>query len=197
MIMAYGIAPKRAHTLPAGRRSFTDSAGPAPQIVRPGTYSDGQAMMGTPAGRESTKASESTYASGAAYRAALRGDTDRGLTGRTESVGPNPQVKSKAVKRYGVDGSELPGATNRSTGVQPAPLDRGGNIPGALPARDLKAGKPATERVGYVNGTYKVPTFPNTGKHFQGAPVITRSLGVSKLDTVAYTGATKRGPGTK
>jgi hypothetical protein len=101
--MAYGTIPKVRHILPAGRRSFSDAAAPAPQIVRPGTYSDGQPMMGTPAGRESTKATDSGYLSKDAksYRSDLRGDTERGLTGKVASVGPNPTVSSRNDKRYG------------------------------------------------------------------------------------------------
>jgi hypothetical protein len=68
-------------------------------------------------------------------------------------------------------------------------LIRGGNIAPSLPARDLQAGKRVTERVGYVDGSYKAPTHPNMRKHFQGVPVINRSMGVSKLESRRLPGA--------
>lgn len=197
--MTYGVKSKS--TLPPGRRSFTDAPS-APQIARPGASSDGQPRDGTPAGRESTTAGSSTYSSKAsqAYRAGLRGDTDVGLAGsKRESVGPNPQVGSKATRKYGIDGSKLPGATNASTGTQPVlAADRSAKLPGALPARDRQAGKMTSEHVGYrADGSFKEQTHPNTGKHFQGAAVLTRSPGLSKLDQAGYLSPTKRGPSTK
>jgi hypothetical protein len=79
-------------------------------------------------------------------------------------------------------------------------VDRSGGIPGAIPARDMQAGKIVTEVVGSApdgSGRYIDPSFPNMGKHFRGEPVITRSPGVSKLDRADYLAPTQRGPSTK
>jgi hypothetical protein len=64
----------------------------------------------------------------------------------------------------------------------------------------MQAGKIVTEVVGYApdgSGRYIDPTFPNQGRHIQGAAVLTRSPGVSKLDQAGYVAPTKQGPSTK
>ena len=125
---------EKHYTLPAGRRSFADSGVSAPQIVRPGTYGDGQSRDGTRAGAEHTTASTQRYNDPAArtYRQAQRGDPMQN----------NPGVMSKADKLTG---------KNSTHGKQPAPFDRGGNIAPSIPAVDLPVTKLAARRVvGYA-----------------------------------------------
>lgn len=155
--MAIGWKPSTTHALPAGRRSFTDSPGPKPDIVRPGRYADGQNVDGTPAGRESTKAASRSYADGKAYRADPRGETSRGLTGRPAGEGPNPSVQSKAVRRYGVDGSQLH-ATHSSTGRQPGAQQRD-FVPPSIPQRTYTGRLPP-------GGLVRQVGFPGGGKPF-------------------------------
>ncbi|MGH9643440.1 MAG: hypothetical protein ACRD3Q_13575 [Terriglobales bacterium] len=167
----YGLPPKNTHTLPAGRRSFTETAAKPPDVVRPSHYADGQDQAGTPPGRESTVAGRRAYADGAAYRQDLRGSTSRGTTGRPESKGPNPTVHSKSTKRYGRDGSRLEGATHKSTGDQPAPLDRSDEVPASLPAHHMPGGTAHTEVVGFApdgSGRHIPASHPNTQRHVGG-----------------------------
>jgi hypothetical protein len=165
--MSYGVPPKTTHSLPPGRRSFTEStkrivSGPQSEIVRPGRYADGQDQNGTPASNQ--------HHSGAANAGYL----DRSAVAHRASEGSqpyptesNPRVSSKNDKRYGRDGSKLSGATFKSTGGQPAGQQRDQIAPSWAPTAKERA-TPHSERVGWVNGKYVAPTHPNMGKHDPG-----------------------------
>ena len=156
--MAYGVPPKVTRTYPTGSRGFSETAQPKGEVTRPGTFIEGQHREGTPAGRESTRASSSRYEDKESQkvRADYRGES-QGLTGRRESEGPNPRVHSKAVRRYGVDGSRLD-ARYKSTGEQ-NPHQQHDEVPPSLPQRTY------TDRLP-PGGIVRQVGFPGGGKPF-------------------------------
>jgi hypothetical protein len=159
--MAIGFPPKSTHTLPAGRRSFTDTA-PKPDAVRPGSFSDGQPRDGTPAGNEHRSPAANAGYLDASARAHRAEEGSQPYPSQS-----NPTVHSKATKRYGRDGSKLSGATYKSPGDQPAPQQRD-ELPPSLPQKSYPRAEKTSERVGWVNGENRAATHPNTKRHDGG-----------------------------
>src|SRR5215471_19726007 len=93
--MAYGAPSKSV------RRGSVHSERPntiARGMVTPTTTADGQSRDGTPAGRQSTRASSQSYADGAAHRAA---EGSQPYPGMNPYGSKNPQVHSKAATFHG------------------------------------------------------------------------------------------------
>jgi hypothetical protein len=167
--MAYGVPPKNTHSLPPGRRGFSEStkeivSGSQSEIMRPGTYSDGTARDGTPKGNEHRtfapgKSPGYMDASSKAYRAEIGS--------APPSVPNNEVVSSKNDKRFGRQGSKLSGATFKSTGEQPAGQQRDDIAP-SLPQVSRPRAAEHREVVGWLNGKNHPANHPNTGKHFGG-----------------------------
>src|SRR5262249_11713873 len=148
------IGWKNSSSRPEGRRVFAEAGEVVKrELVRPGTFSDSQHREGTPAGRESTRASSSRYedAESQKVRADYRGGDSFGLTGKRESEAPYRRVHSKAVRHYGVDGSRLD-APHKSTGVQ-NPSQQHDEVPPSLPQRTYTERLPPggiSRRVGWL-----------------------------------------------
>ncbi len=177
--MAVGWKSENTHTMPTGRRPFassgaTVSVSERPEVIRPGTFSDAQPRMGTPKGRQSTRARSSRYESpeGRAYRAAHRESVYPGGTGRQHD---NPPAHSKGRTFHGhphtPGGARHPGEQARLSGERAAArLYTDPVSPSMAPKTYTERAKPHTEVVGWQpgSGVHRSATHPNHKKHYGG-----------------------------
>src|SRR5579871_3653203 len=100
------------------------------------------------------------YADGDSYR--------RAMGSAPPQVPSNPTSHAKATKRYGVDGSKLPGATASSTGENPARQPYTDPVPASTPGMAHTDRAPlggTAQVVGWLDGKFHPVVHANTNKH--------------------------------